>query len=249
MNRLEPLCRPLLKLICEYCCSAKSGAPVTADELQWQVHLCLNDIQTKCENDPSLKREFSRIERPLIFFIDYIIREGDFPFQNEWQEMARNYNELSGDEKFFDLLSETMEDPESSDRLKFFFLLMGLGFDGCHASQKNYVEHRMKLCATRFSFKNQLKDSDLHTKTSDFRAVKTKKPKLLFCFMTVSILFTLFAFGYNLYRFTRISREFKTVLRETEDKAMHLYYKNHADPSSDPKNTDDLEKIMENKKK
>ncbi len=249
MNRLEPLCRPLLKLICEYCYCAKSGAQVTADELQWQIHLCLNDIQTKCENDPSLKREFSRIEKPLIFFIDYIIKEDDFPFQNEWPEMARNYNELSGDEKFFDLLSETMEDPESSDRLKFFFLLMGLGFDGCHAMQKNYVEHRMKLCATRFSIKGSLNDSDLHTKKSVFQVAKAKKSKLLFCFMSVSILFTLFAAGFNFYRFRQISKDFKSVLRETENKAMHLYNKNYANPESDPENSDDLKKIMEINKK
>ena len=31
-----------------------------------------------------------------------------------------------------------------------FYLFMGLGFDGCHAGDPEYIQRRMKVCAARF---------------------------------------------------------------------------------------------------
>jgi hypothetical protein len=66
----------------------------------------------KARRDPRLEREFAWIEKPLVFFIDYMVKEGRFPFREGWWELSRNYNELSGDEKFFDLLTETLNHPD-----------------------------------------------------------------------------------------------------------------------------------------
>ena len=79
MNRLEALCRPLIDLVCEYRCFSKAGAPVAAETMRSDIRRALDDIRGRCEGDPVLRREFTRIERPLVFFIDYTIKEGAFP--------------------------------------------------------------------------------------------------------------------------------------------------------------------------
>ena len=54
----------------------QKGIPLT----QENIRRALDDIRGRCEGDPVLRREFTRIERPLVFFIDYTIKEGAFPF-------------------------------------------------------------------------------------------------------------------------------------------------------------------------
>lgn len=222
-SKLENLCRPVLELLCNYCCYAQTGTPLNADTLKWKIHLCMNDIAVKCENDPTLKREFSRIERPLIFFIDFTVKEGRFPFSNEWKELARNYNELSGDEKFFDLLSENLDDPEASDRLYLFYLMMGLGFDGAFINDKEYVECRMRLCATRFAMPETVSANSLFEMSSCFPEKRSGKSRVFAVIFTVTLIFVLAAFAYNFYEFRKASKDFKNEVNNAVKNASPTY--------------------------
>lgn len=150
MTELELLCRPLIRQLCAYWYYARCGEVPDREQVDRVLREHLIRIREKVEDDGRLKREFQRIEQPLIFFIDYTIKEGNFPFSEKWREIARDYNELSGDEKFFEQLSAALDDPDSSSRLVMFYLFMGLGFDGCHAGDPEYIQRRMKVCATRF---------------------------------------------------------------------------------------------------
>jgi type VI protein secretion system component VasF len=75
-----------------------------------------------------------------------MVKEGRFSFRDEWRELSRNYNELSGDEKFFDLLSETLEQPDFENSFTLFYIMLGLGFDGAYRYKQKYIEQCMKLC-------------------------------------------------------------------------------------------------------
>lgn len=226
MNRLELLCRPLIRLLCEYWCFAKAGAPVDAESFKRKIQICLSEIQTACENDPNLKREFSRIERPLIFFVDYTIKEGSFPFSREWREMARDYNELSGDEKFFDLLAENLDDPEASGRLLIFYLLMGLGFDGCYRGNADYVERRMKLCATRFPEGYDIAAEPLFVPAGHSGNSRSRKGGRPICYLLAAVsLFALASFAYNYYMFKKDTDSYRRALLEAVAKARPAYVK------------------------
>ena len=150
MRELEHLCRPLVRQLCAYWCYARCGEAPEQEQVSRVLREHLIRIREKVEDDGRLKREFQRIEQPLIFFIDYTIKEGHFPFSEAWREIARDYNELSGDEKFFEQLASTLDDPDSAEQLVMFYLFMGLGFDGCHAGDPEYIQRRMKVCAARF---------------------------------------------------------------------------------------------------
>lgn len=150
MSQLEKLCRPLIHSVCEYWQFAHFGTELNQEAVTRDLRNQLAEIRLKTEDDPILRKEFAKIEQPLVFFIDYTVKEGPFNFKSDWQEIARDYDELSGDEKFFDMLSETLDDPDAAEQLMLYYLFMGLGFDGCQ-TKKEYIERRMKLCATRFS--------------------------------------------------------------------------------------------------
>lgn len=149
-NRLEELCRPLVSKLCVYWQMANAGEALDVEEVELSLRSLLSSIKEQISEDPSLKKGFSKIERPLVFFIDYTIREGHFPFKRDWHEISYDYNELSGDEKFFDLLTESLDDPDTSEQLYMYYLFLGLGFDGCQ-TEHEYIERRMKVCATRFN--------------------------------------------------------------------------------------------------
>lgn len=223
MNRLEQLCHPLLALVCQYCCFSQSDASIKAEDLQWKIKACLNEIRTKCEEDPALKREFTRIEQPLVFFIDYTIKEGHFPFSNEWSELAREYNELSGDEKFFDLLANTLEDPDASDRLKIFYIMMGLGFDGCYKNDQGYIERRMKLCATRFQPEKAISANELF---ADAENAATHRRSRFSWVMPVVVVLSLAFFGEALFlnckKFFKMTNAFYSSVSAAANNAMSL---------------------------
>jgi len=172
MNRLEELCRPLILLVCDYYNSARAGAAVNPAEMRHEILIAIDDVRRKCENDAPLRRDFDKVEQPIIFFIDYMIKEGNFPFSRSWEPIAHDYQELSGDAKFYDLLAETLDDPTASDTLQIFYLLMGVGFDGCFKKKRENVAHRMQLCAVRCHTGKDLTPEKMRSTSSDRRVPK-----------------------------------------------------------------------------
>ena len=216
-NNLEELCRPLLMCVCDYWQYVRAGNPADKDVFLRQVGILMTEAKENASKSPMLEREFARMERPLVFFIDYMVKEGGFPFAGQWREMARKYNELSGDEKFFDLLSDALDDPDSSQSLEVFYTMMGLGFDGIYRDDPAYIERRMKVCSSRFSQSKFDVSSEKLTpvsagqhgksvekKTSFFRSVKFM---IIFCF-----LFMVICFGINLSVFLNTTKDFRHAL-------------------------------------
>jgi hypothetical protein len=114
---LEKLCNPVFSCICNYWQFSCILDDVDGGKFQQDITGLLADAKEKAEQDPLLAREYAWIEKPLVFFIDYMVKEGRFPFKLEWRELARNYNELSGDEKFFaiHIISDTAKLPIITD--------------------------------------------------------------------------------------------------------------------------------------
>jgi type VI protein secretion system component VasF len=148
---LEELCRPVLACFCAYWQLNQAGNPPALEQFRGDIEAALGDARLRAASDPVLRRDYEQIERPLVFFIDFMVKEGNFPFNREWRELARNYNELSGDEKFFNLLSDALKDSRAPAVIPLFFTLLGLGFEGARRQDRRFIETTMKECAARFS--------------------------------------------------------------------------------------------------
>ncbi len=218
MRELEKLCRPLIRQLCQYRYYARCGTALEMQVLDRSLREELMKIREAVEDDGHLKREFSRIEQPLVFFIDYTVKEGNFPFSREWREIARDYNELSGDEKFFEQLADNLDDPDSSERLMMFYLFMGLGFDGCHDGDHEYIQRRMKVCSTRFPLPElptleQLSTSGL-TSGEDFLRNRRFRLFSVYTALICSCILMLTALGWNCLNLYRETGDFRTALHD-----------------------------------
>ncbi len=112
------------------------------------IKTVLSRVRSKAGGDPLLAQQYDRVERPLIYFIDFMIEESELPFASEWKAnrlQNEYYSVNDGDEHFFDMLDETLRDNsrEATDRLSVFYTCLGLGFTGFYAGQPEYLRRKM----------------------------------------------------------------------------------------------------------
>lgn len=149
MNRITQLCIPLFRRISEVWAFKQRGVEIPERQILSELRAEFASIDERCEADAVLKKEFESIRLPLIFFIDYIFKEGGFSYSNQWRELARDYNELSGDEKFFDLLEVAENDASQANLIEPFYFMLGLGFDGIFKRDPLQVYRKMQDCMVR----------------------------------------------------------------------------------------------------
>lgn len=118
-----------------------------------EIKALLEDMMSKAATDMRLSQQARKIELPLIFFIDSMISESALPFAAQWNQnrMAYDRQELAGDEKFFDLLDETIKESgeEAAERLTIFYICIGLGFTGIYFKQPEFLRKTMLSIAPR----------------------------------------------------------------------------------------------------
>jgi type VI protein secretion system component VasF len=107
----------------------------------------LQEMARKAASDYRLSEQVRQIELPLKFFADSHIAESKLPFAAEWNNnrLAYDHNELAGDEKFFDIVEETLRDKsaEATERLAVYFQCLGLGFTGAFPNQVELLRKYM----------------------------------------------------------------------------------------------------------
>jgi type IV/VI secretion system ImpK/VasF family protein len=225
VNDIETLCKPVFVLFCNYRQLNEAGNPPTMEIFREQIENALEDIKYAVASNPSLSRAYQRIELPLVFFIDYMVKEGSFPFKKEWRELARNYNELSGDEKFFNLLSGALDSPDARNTLSVFYTMLGLGFDGVYANDTKPVERIMKQCMSRLSGEFDIRQEPIVSVDTEKRLTLSKKriqmpqTRLLRMALIGSITFVIIAFIINLFVFANATSVFRKELSEAVETA------------------------------
>jgi type IV/VI secretion system ImpK/VasF family protein len=151
----------LYELLFQYVCVlnrvARKGSSETIDyaSLRTNITGLLDAIKQQAQAEPLLELEANKLVMPLIFFVDSIIAESNLQCAAEWHRnrLAYEQNELAGDEKFFDFLDETLNDPskEATARLAVYYVCIGLGFTGWYAGQPEYLRRKMETIAKRIS--------------------------------------------------------------------------------------------------
>jgi type VI protein secretion system component VasF len=145
---LAELCEPIFRKVCLLNrLGRKGGSTLNYDELRFEIEELFKDTQKAAQSDPRLKVQWEKLELPLIFFVDSMISESGLTVAANWNQnrLAYQRDELAGDEKFFDLLDETLTDPsnEATERLSIFYTCLGLGFTGWYSGQPEYLRGKM----------------------------------------------------------------------------------------------------------
>src|SRR5579859_830230 len=88
------------------------GANLDYTVARSEIKALLEDMMSRAATDLRLSMQARKVELPLIFFVDSMIAESRLPFAAEWNQnrLAYDRQELAGDEKFFDLLDETLKE-------------------------------------------------------------------------------------------------------------------------------------------
>jgi type VI protein secretion system component VasF len=146
-------CDPLFQTICRYNRIARKGSGATQDynQVRAEIEEMFEVMARTARGDIALGEQFRRIELPLLFFVDSMMSESALPFAQKWSNnrLAFARNEMSGDEKFFAMLDETLaEKKEGTDeRLAIFYICIGLGFTG--GNPPEFLRKKMEELAQR----------------------------------------------------------------------------------------------------
>lgn len=88
------------------------------------------------------------------FYIDYMVHEGAFPYAQQWQDLGRSrYNELAGDEKFFDYMRRWLDEdtPMAHEHLRLMYDMVASGFSGSLERRSVRLEELMRRAAERLA--------------------------------------------------------------------------------------------------
>jgi type VI secretion system protein ImpK len=217
MTLLE-LCEPLIQYVCRLNRSGRKGGSFEPSRVRAEIDAMFEDMRSKASADPNLTSQYDKIEMPLIFFVDFMIKESALSFARDWKEIAYERNELAGDEKFFDLLDETLADPSqaATERLAVYYTCIGLGFTGWYTGQPEYLRKKQLETSARIRAMMDVDEASRicpeayeHVDTSDL--VQPPGMKLLGIFIAL-IGMTVVMFVANFFLFKTTASELQAAL-------------------------------------
>ena len=152
MTLLE-LCEPLFQYVCRLLRLARTGRAMEMDKVRNDIARIFSDIKANASISAELATQYEKVELPLIFFVDFMIKESKLSFAPNWLELSRKRNELAGDEKFFDLLDLELADTSdaATERLVIFYTCIGLGFTGIYSGQPEKIQRLTLRISARIS--------------------------------------------------------------------------------------------------
>jgi type VI protein secretion system component VasF len=123
------------------------------DQVRNDIKRIFSEIRANASTIADLTVQYEKVELPLIFYVDFMIKESSLSFASDWYELGRERNELAGDEKFFDLLDVDLADRSeaATQRLVIFYTCLGLGFTGVYTGQPDSIKRIISKISARIS--------------------------------------------------------------------------------------------------
>ena len=159
---LPELCDPLFQHMCRLNRTARKSVGLDGSAPSDQAHVIGDEAQVRGRDQDDLRRhevprlgtpglyeQYNKVRLALVFFCDYVIKNGALAFAADWKPMA----EVDEDpprfayyQEFFDLLDATLrEQGEAADeRLQVFYTCIGLGFKGYFENDPQTLRRKMK---------------------------------------------------------------------------------------------------------
>ena len=208
--KLLELYEPLFQYVCRLNRAARTSTHPDYNRVRSEIKTIFEEIARNAAPEIVLANQVRQLERPMVYFVDNLICGSRLNFASRWasSRMAvADYNELAGDESFFDYLDRDMADPnpDAAERLAVYYVCLGLGFTGMYIAQPEKIRDYMEKIFPRI---RQWMDSDSRTKISEQAygctdtRVLTEPPSdkillvvVLFIFFSLSVL----VISYGLY--------------------------------------------------
>lgn len=152
MSLLRELTEPFFQYVCRLNRVARAGGKsIDRETVRSDLLTVMDEMKQTASQRPEVAEQYAKVRMPLVFFADFMIKEGPLPFAREWRELAKDEGEHAGDEKFFDLLEETLEEQgrAADERLLIFYECLGLGFTGYYTGQPEQVRTFMRQLSAR----------------------------------------------------------------------------------------------------
>jgi type VI secretion system protein ImpK len=133
----------LFQFVCRLNRVSRTDAQPDYGRIRSELKTVLDELNRRAVSDVQLMNQIKRLELPIIFFVDNVICTSRLKFAQQWAEnrLAKERNELAGDERFFDFLEQDLTDPgeEAAERLAVFYTCFGLGFMGMYLAQPEKI--------------------------------------------------------------------------------------------------------------
>ena len=166
--KLLELYEDLFQYACRLNRAAKTPAHPEYSRVRAEVKELLEQALRNAAADVRLLNQSQSLELAMIFFVDNLICTSRLKFAAQWAEsrLAKERNELSGDEKFFDLLDLDLKDTseEAAERLAVYYVCLGLGVTGIFQNDPERIRRYMDGIFPRV---RQWIDNDPNTKISE----------------------------------------------------------------------------------
>lgn len=146
-------CDPLFQLICRYNRIIRKGSGHTLDytQVRTEIEEMFDVLGRTAQGDLSLGAQYRLVELPLLIFVDAMMANSAVGFAQKWgnNRLAYLRKGCSDEEKFFNLLDETLQEKKegTDERLAIFYICIGLGFTG--GNQPEFLRKKMEELAQR----------------------------------------------------------------------------------------------------
>lgn len=218
--RLLDHCEPLFQAVCRLNRMGRKGSSTDYSVARAEISDLFEKLSVGSRTDIGLSEQYRKVELPLIFFVDSMIVESALPYAQQWDRdrLAKARKELAGDEKFFDLLEDTLQEDSdaAAERLAVFYTCIGLGFTGWYAGQPEYLRKKMLEIAPRVKQFVDADESGLitpesykHTNTSNLPMPMAASLVPLLIILTGTLVMVLVV---NIFMFRSTSEELSQVL-------------------------------------
>ena len=151
---LYELFHPLVTYMVASRYEAASGKGPEMDVLLGHIMRELSAIRKTGAASADLAGGMEDACRYTAFYIDYMVHEGNFPYAREWQDLGRSlYNELAGDEKFFDYMRQWLAEdtPLARDHLRLMHAMIASGFSGALERRSVQLEELLRSAAEKIN--------------------------------------------------------------------------------------------------
>lgn len=147
------LCEPFFQYVCLLNRSSRQGAKYDLETVRSEINALFASLKAQAAGDPRLDANYEKLRRPLAYFVDATIAGGRSSIAQAWDKrrLAYEWQEFAGDEKFWDLLEETLNEQteDATERLAVYYTCVGLGFTGLYYGKPDLLKRKMAQMSER----------------------------------------------------------------------------------------------------
>lgn len=218
------LCEPVFAYICQLNRLHRNSGSVTFERARLEIDRLREEMEREAEADPRLYDQYGKIKLPLLYFIDDIIAQAGWPISDQWNNDRLSFRdgEYAGNDRFFELLDETLEQrgQDATERLAVFYTCIGLGFTGSYAlSDPQKLRTKMSTIADRLAVRSNSWEKRVCPeayKSTDTRILTAPPGGSLFRVFLLLLASIFLVFFLNVQMFKNASGELRRSLKSIE---------------------------------